>query len=370
MVDDDVVILNMLSRLLSNKGIDSFSAKSGLEALEILKKQVPDLILSDFVMPDMDGFKFRQILLKEPQLRDIPFVFLTSQNDNTKAAKALEMMAIDYIDKNTPINLVVNKLVNIMISIQKQHEQSLYEIGVAAKALNLSSVPDKLPRFADFRLEYLHQTFENYLGGDFIDYIETGNGQTFVFIGDVMGKKWGAWFFSFNFLSYIRSAIRFCIFEAELSTQNIVTKINRVLNHDPVLQHVLSTLSLILIDHNTGKISYTGAGDMPLIHYSNAEKKISEVRSGGLLLGALPEGLFDQQEIVMQQGDVLLAFTDGMTDCKVNGEAKTNYDGFVSRLEKYFVTDDFFEAMKERLMDDHTCDNIIDDRSLLYIEKL
>ncbi len=370
MVDDDVVILTMMSRLLKSKGIDAFPASSAVQALELLKKQIPDLILSDFVMPDMDGFKFRQILLKDPQLRDIPFVFLTSQNDNSNAAKALEMMAIDYIDKNTPINLVVNKLVNILISIQKQHEQSLYEIGAAAKALNLRSVPDNLPRFSDFRLEYLHQTFENYLGGDFVDFIETGNGQTFLFIGDVMGKKWGAWFFSFNFLSYIRSAIRFCIFEAELSTQAIVSKINRVLNHDPVLQNVLSTLSLILIDHKNGKITYTGAGDMPLLLFKSNERKLTEVRSGGLLLGALPEGMFDQQEFIMEKGDILLAFTDGMTDCKVNGEAKTNYLGFVDRLRKYFDEEDPFEEMKEKLMDDHICESVIDDRSLLYIEKL
>jgi sigma-B regulation protein RsbU (phosphoserine phosphatase) len=67
-------------------------------------------------------------------------------------------------------------------------------------------------------------------------------------LGDVMGKKWGAWYFSFGFLSYIRAAVRICISEGNFSTKSILQKINDVVYHDPVVNDVLSSLSLVMLD--------------------------------------------------------------------------------------------------------------------------
>lgn len=368
-VDDDKVIHVLLSRLLEQKNFECISAYSAKEAIVILEEDRPDLILSDYMMPEIDGFHFRHLLMDKPLLKDIPFVFLTSISDNITAAKGLDLLALDYIDKNTPMPLVVSKLDNIIESIQRKHEQALYEIGAAAKALNLRSVPAAAPQNAYFRFDFLYETFENYPGGDFIGYIETHTGQTFIILGDVMGKKWGAWFFSFNFLSYIRSAIRLCIDGGELSTETIVRKINSVLVKDPMLKDILCTLTVLLLDDVTGMVQYTGAGDLPLIVYHAETGELKKIQSSGLLLGMLPEGFYDQQEILLAPGDKILAFTDGMTDRKVKGATRTSYDEFVNEISKVFNRPDTLGELRSILLSEDASESSVDDRSLIYIER-
>lgn len=370
LVDDDKVIHALLSRLLIQKNFECVSAYSAKEAMEILDDNPPDIILSDYMMPEMDGFAFRKELMEKPNLRDIPFVFLTSVSDNISAAKGLELLALDYIDKNTPMPLVVSKLDNIIESIQKKHEQALFEIGAAAKALNLRSVPDHAPVNDFFKFDFIYETFENYPGGDFIDYISTENGQIFIIMGDVMGKKWGAWFFSFNFLSYIRSAIRLCIYDGELSTETIVQKINSVLLKDPMLKDILCTLSVLLLDEQSGRLLYTGAGDLPLLLYREETRTVEKITSSGLLLRMLPDGFYDQTELWLNRGDKILAFTDGMTDSNVKGIAKTNYNQFVEWVSPCLQTSDTFNELKRLLVTEETALSSIDDRSLIYIERL
>src|SRR5690606_38143848 len=160
----------------------------------------------------------------------------------------------------------------------------------AAEALNLRSVPIKPPVVPGYEINFWHQTFQNYPGGDFIDFITTpSSNHIFIVLGDVMGKKWGAWFFSFNFLSYIRSAVRLCVSDGNLSTASILQKINNVIYFDPVLSDVLAAVSLIMLEPKTGKLMYSGAGDLPLIYYEAEIKQYRKVLSSGLLLGMMQD---------------------------------------------------------------------------------
>lgn len=369
LVDDDRFILTLICRMLFEKGFVCFKADSVKKALQILGKETPDIILSDYSMPLVDGFQFRQMLLNDKRWKNIPFVFFTSFADEELAQRGLDLKAIDYIDKSTPIPLVVSKLTNILDTIRKQHEQSLREIGAAARALNLRSVPESTPENESFKLDFLHQSFENYPGGDFIDFITTDNDYSFIILGDVMGKKWGAWFFSFNYLSYIRSAIRLCVFEGDISTASIVNKINRVVNLDPVLSDVLSTLSLIMINHKTGKVHYTGAGDMPPVFYNKTSGSYSLIDSSGLLLGIMSDGQYDEQVIPMLPGDQLIVVTDGMTDFRVNGGTKTSYDMFLKKILPLLGQENTIELLRKETFFEGEEKVIVDDRSLLFIER-
>ncbi len=369
LVDDDRFILTLICRMLYRKGFICRKADSVKMALQMLEKETPDIILSDYSMPVMDGFQFRQMLLNDKRWRNVPFVFFTSFADQELAQRGLDLKAIDYIDKNTPIPLVVSKLTNILDTIRKQHEQSIHEIGAAARALNLRSVPERAPENVSFKFDFLHQSFENYPGGDFIDFITTGDDYTFIILGDVMGKKWGAWFFSFNFLSYIRSAIRLCVFEGDISTASIVNKINRVVNLDPVLSDVLSTLSLVMINHKTTEVRYTGAGDMCPIYYNRAVGSYSQVQSSGMLLGVMPDGQYDEQIIEMLPGDQLVIVTDGMTDFRDKGGTKTDYRLFVEKVGPLLGQENTIELIKKETFSEQADSVVIDDRSLLFIER-
>jgi len=370
LVDDDRFITMLFDKALKSEGFQCFSANSVSQALEVLKTEMPDIILSDYQMPDVDGFEFRSIVLTDKRLKNIPFVFLTSYTDRDMIQRGLDMLAVDYIDKETPVPLVVSKLNNILQAIRKQHEKSMYEIRVAAEALNLSSVPALPPEIEGFKVNFLYKSFEDYPGGDFIDFIKVDNRFTFMVLGDVMGKKWGAWFFSFNFLSYIRSAIRLCVFDGDYSTASIIQKINKVIFMDPVLGDVLSTLSLLMIEQDTGKVYYSGAGDLPIIWYKASEKDCNRVSSSGLLLGVMADGQYNEEVITLASGDQLIVVSDGMIDFEVNGEKKSDYDLFFNSIKPKLGNGESFDLIKDETFSIQKSKEIVDDCSLIFIERL
>lgn len=76
-VDDEKEIVQLLSMRLVNNGYDVLKAYNGREALNIAKKEKPDLIVLDILMPEMDGSKVASLLKEDPDTEDIPVIFLT-----------------------------------------------------------------------------------------------------------------------------------------------------------------------------------------------------------------------------------------------------------------------------------------------------
>jgi sigma-B regulation protein RsbU (phosphoserine phosphatase) len=367
LVDDNPLVLEMMGRALAKEGFNCLKANSANEAMAILEQERPDIILSDYHMPDVDGFAFRQNLIAVPAYKDIPFMFLTSEDDNQLMLKGINLEAVDYILKNTPLPIVVTKLNNFLSTVREQHERTLKELSVAAKALNLHSVPQKLPVVKGFEVDFWHKSFQNYPGGDFIDFITIDARYTFIVLGDVMGKKWGAWYFSFGFLSYIRAAVRICIAEGNFSTKNILQKINAVVYHDPVVNDVLSSLSLVMVDTQEASITYSGAGDLPLLYYNALNAELKQVGSSGMLLGLMPDGDFDEQTIELSTGDRLFIFTDGIIDFEDTDGKKTDYNTFTRAITPY-LNQPFSAFKKSDFLQDKT-DAHIDDCSLIHLQK-
>ncbi|MBC8054041.1 MAG: SpoIIE family protein phosphatase [Sphingobacteriaceae bacterium] len=369
LLDDEGFILQVISKALAKEGFECMMANSVVQAIDILQRETPDIILSDYQMPIINGFEFREIVLRDKRWRTIPFVFFTSVTDLEHMQKGLDMEVVDYINKDTPIPMLVSKINNIIHTIRRQHEKSIQEIRIAAEALNLRSVPAQTPEIDGYQLRFLYQSFEDYPGGDFIDFIQIDDKYTFVILGDVMGKKWGAWFFSFNFLSYIRSAIRLCVFDGNFSTASIIEKINKVIVLDTVLGDVLSTLSLLMIEHETGKVHYSGAGDLPVIWYKESERRCIAVESSGLLLGVMQNGQYNEKIIQLKRGDQLIIVSDGMIDFETQDGKKSDYDLFLKKMKIVVGQIDSFELIKNVTFSSEYSKGFVDDCSLIFIEK-
>jgi sigma-B regulation protein RsbU (phosphoserine phosphatase) len=367
LVDDNPLVLEMMGRALNKEGFYCMKAFSADAATEILKQERPDIILSDYHMPDIDGFAFRQNLIAIPEYKDIPFMFLTSEEDNDLMLKGINMEAVDYILKDTPLPIVVSKINNFLSTVREQHERTLKELSVAAMALNLHSVPQKLPVIDGFEVDFWHRSYQNYPGGDFIDFITIDERYTFIVLGDVMGKKWGAWYFSFGFLSYIRAAVRICISEGNFSTKNILQKINDVVYHDPVVNDVLSSLSLVMLDATESVITYSGAGDLPLLYYNSVDNNLQQIGSSGMLLGMLQDGDFDEVTLKLNAGDRLFMFTDGIIDFEGAAGKKTDYNTFTEAITP-FLNRPFTEFKRSAFLQEKTVDHI-DDCSLIHLKK-
>ncbi|MGD1804286.1 response regulator [Dapis sp. BLCC M126] len=98
-VDDTPANLDVLSETLDAVGYDVAIATNGKRALKQLERELPDLILLDITMPDIDGFEVCQRLKTNPTTRNIPVIFITALADTDKKIKGFELGAVDYITK-------------------------------------------------------------------------------------------------------------------------------------------------------------------------------------------------------------------------------------------------------------------------------
>ncbi|MBS0632271.1 MAG: response regulator [Verrucomicrobia bacterium] len=102
-VDDQPINVQLLKRKLERDGLRVIAAYNGLEALELVKKDKPELILLDVMMPDMDGIEVCQRLQADEQTRGIPIIFITARSSKEGKIEGLSVGAVDYITK--PIDL-------------------------------------------------------------------------------------------------------------------------------------------------------------------------------------------------------------------------------------------------------------------------
>jgi two-component system sensor histidine kinase/response regulator len=102
-VDDQPINVQLLKRKLEREGIQVAAAYSGLEALELVKKDRPDLVLLDVMMPDMDGIEVCQRLQAKEETKLIPIIFITARSTKEGKIEGLGVGAVDYITK--PIDL-------------------------------------------------------------------------------------------------------------------------------------------------------------------------------------------------------------------------------------------------------------------------
>lgn len=101
-VDDSIASIHMLNDVLEEAGFTVLVALEGSQALTITKNITPDIILLDAIMPNMDGFETCKHLKQNPQLIDVPIIFMTGLSDTEHVVMGLTAGGVDYVTK--PIN--------------------------------------------------------------------------------------------------------------------------------------------------------------------------------------------------------------------------------------------------------------------------
>jgi class 3 adenylate cyclase len=98
-VDDTPANIQSLAAILKEKGYQISVATNGKQALEVVARVQPDLILLDVMMPEMDGFETCQHLKAAEQWRQIPVIFLTAKTETADLVRGFELGAVDYVGK-------------------------------------------------------------------------------------------------------------------------------------------------------------------------------------------------------------------------------------------------------------------------------
>jgi len=98
-VDDDPYILMSLEFLMKKNGFEVMVARNGTEALEIVEKQVPDIVLLDIMMPDVDGYAICKHIKNNKKLKDAHVVFMSAKSKESDIQKGYDLGASLYVTK-------------------------------------------------------------------------------------------------------------------------------------------------------------------------------------------------------------------------------------------------------------------------------
>ena len=367
LVEDEANIAKLFSYTITKAGFKCEVAVNGLEGLEKVKSLKPDLIISDIMMPEMDGFEFRKRLLEESEFKGIPFVFLTAKGEEDDILQGYDLEIEDYITKTASPKIVIAKISAILKSLAKERTKVVDEVQKAADTMGAKVVPDEFPNFEGFQIRHWHVPFKNVPGGDFIDYFSIDENTIAIVLGDVMGKRWGAWYFAVAYAGYVRSATRFVLESSkELSPSEILSKVNESVYKDERISEVFITLSIVILDKKNQTAKYSGAGDLPIIYKS---QKAQYLQSKGLLLGFSESGEYDDHQMNINKNDEIFLVTDGITEARNQAGELYGQERLLEFIDKLDPNQDSIEQFKKEI-NEYTGGELEDDLSLIAAKVL
>ena len=336
-VDDTPINIGVISGALKN----SFATKvatSGERALAIASgKEKPDLILLDVMMPEMDGYEVCRRLKANPDTRDIPVIFLTSQTEAEDETKGFEVGAVDYIHK--PFSAAVVKArVRTHLMLREAHAQiarQLVEINTElemARQIQLSILPSSTPKIAglDIAARYIPMTS---VAGDFYDFIVVDGSRIGILIADVSGHGLPA--------ALIASMLQVAL-TAQARHASEPAKVLAGLNQALCgkFQHNFVTAAYVYVDLEKSTISYAGAGHPPLLLWRKSTGAASQLLENGLVMGQFDEAIYDSLEVPIEVGDRFVLYTDGILE--TNNPAKEEFG--TARFMQFMETSNNLKA--------------------------
>ena len=145
-VDDTPANIQTLAAILKSKGYQISAATNGKQALEVLARVQPDLILLDVMMPEMDGFETCRQLKAAEQWRQIPVIFLTAKTETADIVQGFELGAVDYVAKpfNTHELLARVNTHLTMDRLRRENERLLLSILPESVADRLKSGDERI----------------------------------------------------------------------------------------------------------------------------------------------------------------------------------------------------------------------------------
>ncbi len=141
-VEDDEDLKNFIVDGLSDH-FNVISSSNGKEALDDIRKHDPDIVVTDVMMPEMNGFELCRILREDISTSHIPVVIITAKTMQEDEQKGLELGAVDYIYKPFNMANLKLKLLNIMKNKQKNHERFRKDLILKPEVTVLSSLDDE-----------------------------------------------------------------------------------------------------------------------------------------------------------------------------------------------------------------------------------
>jgi len=352
-VDDSRVQRRILSVSLKREGYDVIEAASGQEALEICRENLPDLILSDWMMPGMSGLEFCRELREIPVESYAYFILLTSKSEKDEVAQGFAAGADDFLTK--PVNgyelrarisagerilrmqhelTEKNRVITDTLDELQRLYDSLDNDLLAAKKLQQSLVPD---RFRDFGLGAVSLLLQSsgHVGGDLVGHYKISDTRLGLYSIDVSGHGISSALITARLAGYLSSSspeqnVAMQVYpdgsHEHLDPKEVICRLNEIILDEMETEHYF-TMLLADVDLETGRVTMAQAGHPhPLIQ--RADGTIEQDGPGGLPVGLIPGAEFSQFVLQLHPGDRLFMMSDGVTECPDTDSGMLGENGF------------------------------------------
>ncbi|MCA0945314.1 fused response regulator/phosphatase [Salipiger pacificus] len=343
-VDDSPLQLKILSSMLQRWGLEVFQAQSGAEALLLCDEMRPDAVLSDWMMPGMDGLEFCRLFRAQCGDRYGYFILLTSKSDKAEIARGLDAGADDFLTK--PVNASeLRARINAgarILQMQRQLSATLGRLQAAydavdrdlqqARTIQQALVPRRSRRIGSSQVSLLLKPC-GHVGGDLVGSFSHCERSVGVYSIDVSGH---------GITSALMTARVAGLLGGDFPDQNIalerivhgtlfrppeevVRRLNERLAADPGVAEYM-TMAYAVADLDSGKVELVQAGHPPplLLRAGGGAEFIGQ---GGLPVGLIPGARYERLRLQMQPGDRLLLYSDGLTEALLPDGTQLDFAG-------------------------------------------
>jgi len=322
-VDDNESNRDMLSRRLRRNGYEVEVATDGRRALESVQHGDFDLVLLDIMMPEMNGYEVLERLKSDDALRHVPVLMISAVDDLDSVVRCIQLGADDYLPK--PFNPTLLKArVQASLMRKRLHDREvLYarslenelEIG---RRIQKSFLPPVLPQPNGWDVAVRFEPARQ-VAGDFYDIFDVTGDRIGILIADVCGKGVGAALFMALFRSLIRaytdrasvssaSPAMGILIEAITATNGYVRTVHKS-------AHMFASVFFGILEPQTGRLHYVNAGHLPPA-IVDLEGEIRRLPPTGPAVGLMSAAAFDVRQARLEPGDVLVGYTDGVTEAR------------------------------------------------------
>ncbi len=324
-VDDTLINQKILAAILRKAGFEHATAGDGVQALEAVRRDPPDLILLDIMMPAKDGYEVCAELKADPKTRDIPIIFLSALGEASDKVKGLSLGAADYIGKpfdnaevqaRVETQLRLRRLTQSLIKLNRDlldKQAALEEDLKAAADIQRALIPKPNLSIPGVSLAWAFEPCAT-IGGDVFTAFRLDEEHVAFYILDVNGHGVPAAMVAVSASQSLSPGSGIVL---KRTGSDAITPPEEVLA-ELDLEFPLArfdryfTIAYLVLDLATGVMRYSGAGH-PLPILQRVDGSLAHLEEGGPLigLGGLP---FDRGERQLDPGDRVFLYTDGLTE--------------------------------------------------------
>jgi sigma-B regulation protein RsbU (phosphoserine phosphatase) len=233
-----------------------------------------------------------------------------------------------------------------------------------AKQIQLSLLPTTFPKLDGVRFAGLCVP-ATHVGGDYYDFFRRNENVVDIVIADVSGHSVGAALIMAETRTVLRAQA-----QSSASTSDILTSLNELLYEDLTRAELFITMFYVKYDACSRILTYSSAGHNKPILLRKGMAACTELDAEGLILGIKQDVVFEEKSIQLQQGDLLLLYTDGITEAE-NAQGEFFGDSRLCRILSK-TCEETPEAIVERILSEVTAftgaSNLQDDISMVVMK--